>query len=638
MTDVNDMGVVDFLNERRKTIAGQAGIDANEDPDQAASAKQMAATVNVPPEIVNNDYKNILESRKAALASSLVESNEHLQEYVSRRSLNSIISNDDWHTLDALTDTLKAYTGYDKSHTFVGSLRNFSKGFNRGYGTEAPLIGKWVYEAPPVPSWGFSGGKALYENAPYSFWLWALAGAPLEVPMRGISGLFAGAGEGAGAPIEEAGRELKMPLLEQAGEAVRLGGPELAGEAMTGAMAGQFPRYGKLSPFQVMQRNAALRDAIEPWIAKGREPLPGVDPAVDTAKIVQAEVQLEVFDRIITDSQQSTTKGLPGKSFEDFIRIGAKDREVEISPDVIRKLYGDKEPTLEDGLLGWVPDLADRLRTAEVTGENIRIPLEDFVAKVDPAIYRELRDDLQLSPTGFSLNEAKDVKAKAELTYDEQLLAEAERVGLTGDELAQFLETGFVHSPMGTPVKAEAAVKVGEKVYTGTIHGDAYSKAFEELGQAADAAETGWKLPDGRFLTGDQMFQEGLVARRQRVEPTYADRVDNAVVSLEQASGSRAFAQKGVVEDLRIKEVVGKGGKTPSHSFVITDNRGKNLVVMLVDEIDGGKGLYVGWIAGKPTAGAKVSMMEGMANIFSQGAVRSLGRQLRQESPDAKYV
>ena len=59
---------------------------------------------------------------------------------------------------------------------------------------------------------------------------------------------------------------------------------------------------------------------------------------------------------------------------------------------------GIRSPTPDDGVLGWVPDLAAQMEAAKDTGADISVPLSDYISKVDPAIHKELQDDLRVVP------------------------------------------------------------------------------------------------------------------------------------------------------------------------------------------------------------------------------------------------
>ena len=74
----------------------------------------------------------------------------------------------------------------------------------------------------------------------------------------------------------------------------------------------------------------------------------------------------------------------------------------------VLEMYGDKVPTLDDGVLGWVPDLAAQMEAAKDTGADISVPLSDYISKVDPAIHKELQDDLRVVPGGITNYEAEE--------------------------------------------------------------------------------------------------------------------------------------------------------------------------------------------------------------------------------------
>ena len=58
----------------------------------------------------------------------------------------------------------------------------------------------------------------------------------------------------------------------------------------------------------------------------------------------------------------------------------------------------------EDGILGWVPGIEDKLEAAK-TFEDVHVPLADWVTYVDPQLASELKPDLRAWPGGITKNE-----------------------------------------------------------------------------------------------------------------------------------------------------------------------------------------------------------------------------------------
>ncbi len=76
-----------------------------------------------------------------------------------------------------------------------------------------------------------------------------------------------------------------------------------------------------------------------------------------------------------------------------------------------------------------MPNIEAQLRSAELTGEDIRIPAADWLAKVDPEIAKQLHDDIRVRDNGFTLNETK-IEAEPKEVIPEPLTATRGSAGL----------------------------------------------------------------------------------------------------------------------------------------------------------------------------------------------------------------
>ena len=75
---------------------------------------------------------------------------------------------------------------------------------------------------------------------------------------------------------------------------------------------------------------------------------------------------------------------------------------IGIHPDAALALYGEKLPALEDGLLGWVPNIESQLWRRRDTGSDIEVPLKDWFTHVDPQVAKGLHDDIRVWPGGIT--------------------------------------------------------------------------------------------------------------------------------------------------------------------------------------------------------------------------------------------
>lgn len=107
----------------------------------------------------------------------------------------------------------------------------------------------------------------------------------------------------------------------------------------------------------------------------------------------------------VQEAQTSTTRERAPELFQDFVARHTEGSTIGVSGQRVLELYGDKEPKPDDGLLGWVPDIDRQLQVIRDTGADLTVPTADWVTKVDPALAKELHDDLRVIRGGVTNRE-----------------------------------------------------------------------------------------------------------------------------------------------------------------------------------------------------------------------------------------
>jgi hypothetical protein len=69
---------------------------------------------------------------------------------------------------------------------------------------------------------------------------------------------------------------------------------------------------------------------------------------------------------------------------------------VAIKAEAVRELYGGKQPTPNDGILGWVLNIEEQLVLAEAADRDIEVSLADWNANVAPEIAKKLDSNTRL--------------------------------------------------------------------------------------------------------------------------------------------------------------------------------------------------------------------------------------------------
>lgn len=363
----------------------QAVSGMEDNPDEAARAVELSKVSGVPPAAILGDLQGFEDSHKRRMASEIIRSNQHLVDYVNADPMHSRVSSDDYGQLDAVSQHVSRIKPKSFTHALI-------EGWNKGVGEGG--IGAWGASKP-------SDIEYLMEH-PGARVAWAtlsVAGAPIEVPFRTISGLISAAAAGVGHGYTSLTGDVKSG--NQIAEAIELA-PMFAGAA-------GMPPY--IAPEMQALAKQAQRTArtLKPYIDAGIDPPAGIDPVLDQVKAKEAEFDANALKDALKEAQGSATRERSPDMFAQFIRQHT-DARIGISAEAVRKLYGDKQPVAGDGVLGWVPDIADQLRVAEASGGDISVPLADWLARVDPETAKALHDDVRVRGNGLTLNEAKEVK------------------------------------------------------------------------------------------------------------------------------------------------------------------------------------------------------------------------------------
>lgn len=373
-----------FIAAQRRSMMTSAidGLDAN--PDEAAKAIKLAQSTGVPSPVIYGDMENFEREHRTALTSSLLTSNEYLRRYVDSDPMASKVSNDDYATLDEVSNKL---TVLGRTRAFLDAPYRAAeygiKGFGEGFGDELSP-GQWIPEKDrkEYPTLSSISSYAL---------------APVEYALRAASGAMRFATE-------------VTRGLGEAGYVAATGNPD---------QAKKFGREIAAIVEMKMQSGEGLHDIppaavashrAKAWVESSREPPAQIHPLLDEVKTKANEEQLKLIDEAVSEAQGSTTKERSPELFAQFVNQHMENSNIGISGAKVVELYGDRVPTPDDGLLGWVPNIADQLAVARETGADVNVPLGDWIARVDPQVSRELHDSMRVVKGGITKTEAAEFK------------------------------------------------------------------------------------------------------------------------------------------------------------------------------------------------------------------------------------
>ena len=415
-----------------------ADIDAN--PEDGARALQLSQSMGIPAPVVYGDLDHFDAKSKASMASELIRQHPALNEYINSNPLASVVSNDDYGNL------AKFSTGAKQTQQLIDGIRPpiadlGDPRFPRADDDALHPQGRPADNPPGIMD-------ALHEIA--SPGDGATPGNISQIPIAAIAGGIEGAIEhfDTGTPQsmrwaidawDEYPAALK-PFIFMAGLAGSMGedlinvlsalagGTIGAAKATAGATAQVFGAgrdtaesfsrdiagmvemkllSGEVAPEIPTRIEQAIRYG-KPYLDVGEMPPRGLHPVFDE---IYAGANAKVLDKMEADlmaAQESLTRERSPELFQSFVDQHYKDTSIGISADKVLELYGDKVPSPDDGLLGWVDGIGDKLAAARSMGEDIKIPLKDWIAKVDPSLAKALHDDIRMLPEGITATEAKE--------------------------------------------------------------------------------------------------------------------------------------------------------------------------------------------------------------------------------------
>lgn len=354
-----------------------AGLDAN--PDDAARAASLSRDTGVPSQVIAPDLDGFEKDHQRALATKIVASNPHLMSYVLSDPMAASISNDDWGNLGQYSSvadqTAKALKAVNAPFTeaFRAGARTIWEELNRPIPQITPEeVGK------QIPALGRQG---------------ILPAISREITAGGLNlGSIIGGGLDA----------IYGSIVHGTGEAVRAGAEAAGVSSSTAESLGR-----EASAFQEYRMAEAVPG--HPWVMAGHEPPTGIHPAIDAAKAEANAKLLEQIDRDLALSRQSQTWERDPETFRRFAEQHYGNASISIPGDSAVALYADKPPEPNDGLLGWVPDIASKLDVAKQTGSDIDIPVASWISQVDSSVAKALRDDIRVWPGGITTREATEL-------------------------------------------------------------------------------------------------------------------------------------------------------------------------------------------------------------------------------------
>src|SRR5262245_57543915 len=123
-----------------------------------------------------------------------------------------------------------------------------------------------------------------------------------------------------------------------------------------------------------------------------RETLHTRGPSLSEAELAEEQSALEAAIRRVEKDTAFSSEGLA-----DFDRL-YPELKVFIKVKAVRDLYGNKQTTLDDGILGWVSGIREQLAYADDPEDEIELSLIDWNTHATPDDVRaKLHDSMRIA-------------------------------------------------------------------------------------------------------------------------------------------------------------------------------------------------------------------------------------------------
>lgn len=348
-----------------------SNIDVN--PDQSARAYQLQNATGIPASIISGDLESFETQSKASMANAIVSKNAYIQDYVQRHPLASQISNDDYGNLDRLSEGLEQLK-------------------------RSEIHPMWQAAFDSAKAVAYSYGE-IFKNVGQEYPLEELRDHRLRASLAASLDTAVALGQ----------TTLNIPFTAAKAYAESRLGPE-SGEMMGAINEGLMATIGVHGELPGAAAHADAWARALPYLREGEVPPRGVHPLIDQIKVQQNQTALQLLDSKVSDAQSVLTRERAPDMVRDFVDQHVQGANIGISGPAAVALYGDRVPTVDDGLLGFVPHLREQLENARETGADVTVPMADWISKVDPQVHKALHDDLRVVPEGITAREAVEAQ------------------------------------------------------------------------------------------------------------------------------------------------------------------------------------------------------------------------------------
>lgn len=473
-----------------RTSAGQMAK-----PEPAGQAVKLGDSMGFPASIIGADLETYQQVNKGQTAAAAVKGNPFVASYVARNEMAAEVSNDDYINLNRLSTKLSQL---DMPGKFKQAWEVFSK--QHPIATEAARGFGQAFGARPI---GFT--EQQKKDFPMMYETWQLELSLLDIGLRSMTGAIGAVGGLAGGTMKELGvneawsrrfgRDVRM-MTEMALQSPLF--PDIVATPTIGTKKGVTDV--SYNDFMATLRGMKTRAEIDEFLAR-RDGGP-MDLHKETLQIEHVKSDSAALDSAVQAAAETNTKTRAPQLLQDFV-AGHETGTIQLPATAIRDLYAaeGKVPAKGDGLLGFIPGLADNIGPSMISGVDVKIPVADYLANIEPTVHEKLKENIRFSDDGVTLAEVAEAKEIKEAQVEKETVTAAALRYQDGR-----VETGKSHLEIvDRPGFVAEGAEEGFVTSTGRFVGRVEAnKIAEQASQVTEAPK--------RFMGPNRLVAEDLAA------------------------------------------------------------------------------------------------------------------------------
>lgn len=656
---------------RSRSLLGTArGIEG--DPKKAADSISIERAGGPDSNVIYNDYDKATKKYQSGQAQDIVEKNKILQQYVDSHPLAATVSKNDWGGLADLADKFSALPAGPFGMP-IGMVKRALP-----YVIESAQAGlKSMYE--PVIGEEDQNAQIKDAQAGMKSYLDPELQKQLEQYTRrnpAMTNVIFGAMQVAfspaigllqseiTAPIEEKfsaeegwQRFLKRDFTEGLATLIMFG---------LGARS-EIKRLGAVEKVKETQQAnlkqlISVADEIQTALDRGEvhlkagEAVPtGLHPAIDMLIAADSEYRLKILDAVTDAADKTGTKEISPEMAQNFNKIAAEGKGINLRWDAVKAVYGDKIPEAGDKLLGDLPGLKDQYeRNATLGHGDIELSLGDYVS-LDKDVRKLVEKDI-LFPDGVTRNEMAEMPKATDLKIgrvDEQgvpgLTDEFNRPAKLERTERGSYDIKDEHGDVTSKIKV-AEIEGGKTLVVYWEKGD-----YDVAGMREVLRQLKAEFPEAEAITGPKIpgmdaLERGAEGSKVSVDFPFRFK-EHPIDIIRRGSGLTPLFDEPRQLPTKLQLIPGRPREVGlltnwrpvqgKHGFMIADEFGKHVADLEVTPYKGGKEVYIDWIGLPRDNRGMVGGMPGLAGMegtFGPKLIRGLIRDLRSHYPKVEVI